>query len=86
MTLYLDEPDHTGHSHGPYDKTGELDKALKRVDTIIGMTPFFSMVGSSACFSGCGLQIIIQYIWFIFQADRFIFCSNKRPNKRPEAQ
>ena len=26
MTLYLDEPDHTGHSHGPYDDTGELDK------------------------------------------------------------
>ena len=23
MTLYLDEPDHTGHSHGPYDSTGQ---------------------------------------------------------------
>ena len=22
MTLYFDEPDHTGHSHGPYDSTG----------------------------------------------------------------
>ena len=22
MTIYFDEPDHTGHSHGPYDQTG----------------------------------------------------------------
>ena len=37
MTLYLDEPDKTGHKVGPYDTSGELDAALKRVDTIIGM-------------------------------------------------
>ena len=37
MTFYLDEPDHGGHEFGPYDTTGEIDKALVRVDTIIGM-------------------------------------------------
>ena len=32
MTLYFDEPDHIGHRYGPYDASGELDAALKRVD------------------------------------------------------
>jgi predicted AlkP superfamily pyrophosphatase or phosphodiesterase len=32
LTLYFDEPDHIGHGFGPYDSSGELDAALKRVD------------------------------------------------------
>ncbi|CBY23601.1 unnamed protein product [Oikopleura dioica] len=32
LTLYFDEPDHIGHGFGPYDASGELDAALKRVD------------------------------------------------------
>ncbi|XP_072355248.1 venom phosphodiesterase 2-like isoform X1 [Scyliorhinus torazame] len=34
-TLYLDEPDHSGHRHGPY--SNEIGKALERVDKIVGM-------------------------------------------------
>jgi len=38
MTLYFDEPDHTGHAFGPYDpRGGEIDRALKRVDTMVEM-------------------------------------------------
>ncbi|XP_078068994.1 ectonucleotide pyrophosphatase/phosphodiesterase family member 3-like isoform X2 [Mustelus asterias] len=34
-TLYLEEPDHSGHFYGP--NSNEVGKALERVDTIIGM-------------------------------------------------
>jgi alkaline phosphatase D len=35
VTLYFDEPDHSGHSFGPVSK--ETDKAVQRVDSIIGV-------------------------------------------------
>jgi len=37
MTMYVDEPDHMGHAFGPYDTTGEIDRAIKRVDVTLGM-------------------------------------------------
>ena len=31
MTLYFDEPDHTGHAFGPYDpRGGEIDRYLNK--------------------------------------------------------